>query len=184
MVSLLTLFHSYAYFISECSFLEESFPLIVPPCPDCLFLQVGAYGLNRASLLGISLNSLLYLLPVDLELSTKAFGLNLNIYFLAPGCAHNPTGIDPTKEQWAEICELCQRKGHLPFFDVAYQGFATGSLEEDAFAPRLFIEKGSEIFVAQSYSKNLGLYAERVGALNFVGKDSEVRIQVCFQSAH
>lgn len=57
---------------------------------------------------------------------------------------------------------------------MAYQGFATGSLEEDAFAPRLFVEKGSEILVAQSYSKNLGLYGERIGALNFVGNSKEV----------
>lgn len=43
------------------------------------------------------------------------------------GCAHNPTGIDPTPEQWSAIAELCKRKGHMPFFDVAYQGFATGA---------------------------------------------------------
>lgn len=37
------------------------------------------------------------------------------------GCAHNPTGIDPTNEQWAKIADLCIKKNHLPFFDVAYQ---------------------------------------------------------------
>ena len=84
------------------------------------------------------------------------------------GCAHSPTGIDPTKDQWNEIAELCIKKNHFPFFDVAYQGFATGSLDEDAYAPRLFVEKGLEIIAAQSYSKNLGLYAERVGSLTFV----------------
>lgn len=87
------------------------------------------------------------------------------------GCAHNPTGIDPTKEQWGQIADLCKANDLLPFFDVAYQGFATGSLDEDAFAPRFFAEQGLEIFVAQSYSKNLGLYAERVGALNAVLND-------------
>jgi aspartate aminotransferase, chloroplastic len=46
------------------------------------------------------------------------------------GCAHNPTGIDPTKEQWGEIADLCIEKQHIPFFDVAYQGFASGSLDE------------------------------------------------------
>ncbi|GMH43336.1 hypothetical protein BSKO_11258 [Bryopsis sp. KO-2023] len=100
---------------------------------------------------------------------------------LLHGCAHNPTGIDPTKEQWEEICEVCRSKGHLPFFDVAYQGFATGSLEEDAYAPRLFVEKGLEIFVAQSYSKNLGLYGERVGALNVVSGSKEVATKVLSQ---
>lgn len=44
------------------------------------------------------------------------------------GCAHNPTGIDPTPAQWQQISELCKAKGHLPFFDVAYQGFATGEV--------------------------------------------------------
>lgn len=91
----------------------------------------------------------------------------------AAGCAHNPTGIDPTKDQWNEIADLCIKKAHIPFFDVAYQGFATGSLEEDAFAPRFFVDKGLECFVSQSYSKNLGLYAERIGAISCVCEDKE-----------
>jgi aspartate/tyrosine/aromatic aminotransferase len=45
------------------------------------------------------------------------------------GCAHNPTGIDPTPEQWQQIADLCKAKGHMPFFDVAYQGFATGEAD-------------------------------------------------------
>eukprot|EP00210_Caulerpa_lentillifera_P008788 g8384.t1 len=100
---------------------------------------------------------------------------------LLHGCAHNPTGIDPSKEQWSKIAEICETKGLLPFFDVAYQGFATGSLEEDAFAPRLFAEKGMEFIVAQSYSKNLGLYAERIGGLNFVLNTNEVAKRVLSQ---
>ena len=72
------------------------------------------------------------------------------------GCAHNPTGVDPTREQWGAIADLCERKGHLPFFDVAYQGFASGSLDDDAWAPRFFADRGMETLVAQSYSKNLG----------------------------
>ena len=87
---------------------------------------------------------------------------------LLHGCAHNPTGIDPTPSQWAELAQICIEKKHLPWFDVAYQGFATGSLDTDAFAPRLFVEKGLEILVCQSYSKNLGLYGERVGAIVMV----------------
>ena len=92
---------------------------------------------------------------------------------LLHGCAHNPTGVDPTKAQWEQIADLCQHKGLLPFFDVAYQGFASGSLDEDAFAPRLFESRGIEFICAQSYSKNLGLYGERVGALNFVLADAQ-----------
>nr|QKY14843.1 aspartate aminotransferase (AATC) [Polytomella parva] len=92
---------------------------------------------------------------------------------LLHGCAHNPTGIDPTPEQWREIAKLCKARGLLPFFDVAYQGFATGDLDQDAFAPRLFVEEGLEVMVSQSYSKNLGLYGERVGALVVVTSDKK-----------
>lgn len=87
---------------------------------------------------------------------------------LLHACAHNPTGVDPTKEQWATIRAIIRSKGHLPFFDSAYQGFASGSLDEDAFAVRLFVEDGGECVISQSYAKNLGLYGERVGALSIV----------------
>lgn len=62
----------------------------------------------------------------------------------------------------------------IPFDNFLVQGFATGDLEEDAFAPRFFVEEGHDIIVCQSYSKNLGLYAERVGALNVVTSSKEV----------
>jgi aspartate aminotransferase len=97
------------------------------------------------------------------------------------GCAHNPTGIDPTKEQWSQIADLVEKKNLFPFFDVAYQGFASGSLDEDSYAPRYFVERGIEILVAQSYSKNLGLYGERVGAINFVSRDKETATKVLSQ---
>jgi aspartate aminotransferase len=69
----------------------------------------------------------------------------------------------------------------LPFFDVAYQGFCSGDLDADAAAPRLFVELGLEILVAQSYSKNLGLYGERVGAINAVVSDKETASRVLSQ---
>ncbi|CAL8465616.1 g5152 [Coccomyxa elongata] len=97
------------------------------------------------------------------------------------GCAHNPTGVDPTREQWQQIADLVIEKNHLPFFDVAYQGFASGSLDDDAWAPRYFVSRGMEVIVAQSYSKNLGLYAERVGAINFVLADAEAAKRVMSQ---
>lgn len=100
---------------------------------------------------------------------------------LLHGCAHNPTGIDPTKDQWKAIADAIEDKGHFAFFDVAYQGFATGSLDEDAWAPRYFESRGMEFMIAQSYSKNLGLYAERVGALNVVCKDGDSAKRVLSQ---
>lgn len=83
-------------------------------------------------------------------------------------CAHNPTGVDPTQEQWKEIAAIVRQRGHFPFFDCAYQGFASGDLARDAWAVRYFVEQGFELVVAQSFAKNLGLYGERTGAFHFV----------------
>ncbi|KAL9230290.1 hypothetical protein vseg_005663 [Gypsophila vaccaria] len=99
-------------------------------------------------------------------------------FILLHGCAHNPTGIDPTPAQWEKIADVIQEKNHIPFFDVAYQGFASGSLDEDASSVRLFAARGMELLVAQSYSKNLGLYAERIGAINVVCSSSDAATRV------
>nr|XP_048331578.1 aspartate aminotransferase P2, mitochondrial isoform X2 [Ziziphus jujuba var. spinosa] len=99
-------------------------------------------------------------------------------FVLLHGCAHNPTGIDPTPEQWEKIADVIQEKNHIPFFDVAYQGFASGSLDADAASVRLFAARGLELLVAQSYSKNLGLYAERIGAINVVCSSSDTAARV------
>jgi len=88
------------------------------------------------------------------------------------GCCHNPTGIDPTEAQWSQLAELSVANGWLPLFDFAYQGFAKG-LEEDAQGLRIFVAKHTELLVASSYSKNFGLYNERVGACTLVAADAE-----------
>ena len=87
------------------------------------------------------------------------------------GCCHNPTGIDPTAEQWSQLAQLSQAKGWLPLFDFAYQGFARG-LNEDAEGLRIFAASHQELIVASSYSKNFGLYNERVGAITLVAADA------------
>ncbi|XP_075487565.1 aspartate aminotransferase 3, chloroplastic-like [Primulina tabacum] len=93
---------------------------------------------------------------------------------LLHACAHNPTGVDPTTQQWEQIRKLMRSKALLPFFDSAYQGFASGNLDSDAQSVRMFVADGGECLVAQSYAKNLGLYGERVGALSIVSsKDNE-----------
>lgn len=89
------------------------------------------------------------------------------------GCCHNPTGIDPTEAQWSQLAELSVAKGWLPLFDFAYQGFANG-LEEDAQGLRIFAATHQELIVCSSYSKNFGLYNERVGACTLVAADSNV----------
>lgn len=83
-------------------------------------------------------------------------------------CAHNPTGCDPTKEQWVKLADVIEEKKLFPFFDSAYQGFASGDPVHDAFAVRYFVERGFELFCAQSFAKNFGLYNERVGNLTVV----------------
>ncbi|CAB0033018.1 unnamed protein product [Trichogramma brassicae] len=81
-------------------------------------------------------------------------------------CAHNPTGCDPTHEQWNKIADVIEKKRLFTLFDSAYQGFASGDLDFDAYAPRLFVSRGIEFICTQSFAKNFGLYNERVG--NFV----------------
>ncbi|XP_019222462.1 aspartate aminotransferase, cytoplasmic isoform X1 [Oreochromis niloticus] len=93
--------------------------------------------------------------------------------FVLHACAHNPTGTDPTQEQWKQIAEVMMRRKLFAFFDSAYQGFASGSLEKDAWAVRYFVSSGFEMFCAQSFSKNFGLYNERVGNLTVVARDAD-----------
>ena len=92
---------------------------------------------------------------------------------LLHGCCHNPTGIDPTPEQWDKLAEMSAQKGWLPLFDFAYQGFAHG-LEEDAYGLRAFAKNHKELLVASSFSKNFGLYNERVGAFTVVAENSDI----------
>lgn len=100
---------------------------------------------------------------------------------LLHGCCHNPTGIDPTVEEWEELAKLCADKGLLPLFDFAYQGFATG-VEEDAAGLRVFTKYNKELMVASSFSKNFGLYNERVGAFTLVAENEEIATKAFSQA--
>nr|AIT70223.1 aspartate aminotransferase [Sargassum muticum]AIT70224.1 aspartate aminotransferase [Sargassum muticum] len=101
--------------------------------------------------------------------------------FLLHACAHNPTGVDPTQEQWAELSMAMKAKRHVAFFDCAYQGFASGDPERDAWAIRRFVADGHCIALAQSFAKNFGLYGERIGALSVVCTDAEEAARVTSQ---
>ncbi|MCA9424832.1 MAG: aspartate/tyrosine/aromatic aminotransferase [Candidatus Omnitrophica bacterium] len=90
---------------------------------------------------------------------------------LLHGCCHNPTGIDPSVEQWKEIAKVVGERGLLPLVDFAYQGLADG-LTEDAVGFLNLCQPGRELLIASSFSKNFGLYNERVGALTVVAADS------------
>lgn len=91
---------------------------------------------------------------------------------LLHACAHNPTGVDPTQDQWTKIAQVMKQRKHFPFFDCAYQGFASGSLSQDGWAINHFVEHGFELMIAQSYAKNFGLYGERAGCFHFVAAPS------------
>lgn len=90
---------------------------------------------------------------------------------------HNPTGCDPSLEEWSQISNLMLEKKLIPFFDCAYQGFGDG-LEEDAAAIRLFKEAGHEMLVAYSCSKNFSFYCQRVGALFIVSEQEEMKRKI------
>ena len=88
-------------------------------------------------------------------------------------CAHNPTGVDLSHEQWEKVLKIVIKKEILPFFDMAYQGFASGDVDEDAFAVRLFANSGINMILAQSFAKNFGLYGERIGCLSILTQSEE-----------
>lgn len=131
-------------------------------------LQTAPYPYFDKSTRGLALDGMLDALRAAPERS---------IILLHP-CAHNPTGVDPTAEQWREIAAVVKQKKHFPFFDCAYQGFASGDLDRDAGAVRYFVEQGFELVIAQSFSKNLGLYGERAGCFHFVAAPGPSAVDV------
>lgn len=136
-------------------------------------LPTSEYRYFDKKTLGLDLQGML----ADLKALPKGTAVVLHV------CAHNPTGVDPTKEQWRSILQVMRECQLLPFFDSAYQGFASGDVDVDAYAVRLFERSGFEMMVAQSYSKNMGLYGERVGGLSIVTKSKEAAGRVASQMA-
>lgn len=110
---------------------------------------------------------------LDLEglLADIASAPNQSI-FLFHACAHNPTGVDPTPQQWASISKAVKSKQHFIVVDSAYQGFASGDPVKDTFALQQFVKDGHPIALAQSFSKNFGLYGQRVGAVSFITENA------------
>lgn len=86
---------------------------------------------------------------------------------LLHACCHNPTGFDLTKEQWQELAVIAKKCGWIPFLDFAYQGFAD-SIEDDRSGIAAFAKSGIDCIVSSSFSKNFGLYKERVGAITVI----------------
>jgi aromatic-amino-acid transaminase len=95
-------------------------------------------------------------------------------------CCHNPTGVDPTPEQWDQILALVRARGLVPVLDLAYQGFGAGT-DADAVVVRKFAATPGPLFVSNSFSKSFSLYGERVGALTVVAADRDEAARVLSQ---
>ncbi len=93
---------------------------------------------------------------------------------LLHACCHNPSGLDPSEDEWRAITDVIVERELVPFVDMAYQGFATG-LDADAFAVRHMAERVPEMIVCNSCSKNFGLYRDRVGTLSVLAADEKTR---------
>ena len=120
-------------------------------------LEVGTYPYFDAAANGVKFDAMLA--------AIKA--MPAGDVLLLHGCCHNPTGADLTVAQWQQIAAVVAERKLLPLVDFAYQGFGDG-LEEDAAGMRVMCQPGQEVLIASSFSKNFGLYNERVGALTLV----------------
>ena len=101
---------------------------------------------------------------------------------LLHGCCHNPTGADLDVDQWRALATLIERRGLLPFVDMAYQGFGD-DLERDVAGLRILAEHVPELLLAISCSKNFGLYRERAGALAVVARSADAAAAVATHQA-
>ncbi|WP_028768947.1 amino acid aminotransferase [Shewanella fidelis] len=133
-------------------------------------LEIAEYTYYKAETHGLDFDAMVS----DLETAKEGDLVLLH------GCCHNPTGIDLNSAQWQQIADLCLAKGLVPLFDFAYQGFGAG-VEEDAQGLRIFANTVPELIVANSFSKNFGLYNERIGAVTVVGATSNETVNAFSQ---
>ncbi|AEG11516.1 amino acid aminotransferase [Shewanella baltica] len=133
-------------------------------------LMVKEYGYYKAEAHDIDFDTMM----------TDLSHANAGDVVLLHGCCHNPTGIDLNLAQWELVAQLCADKKLVPLFDFAYQGFGAG-IEEDAAGLRLVASKVPELLVANSFSKNFGLYNERIGAVTVVAEDADAAVRAFSQ---
>jgi len=98
-------------------------------------------------------------------------GLPPRSVVLLHACCHNPTGVDLSQAQWAQLLPVLRERELLPFLDIAYQGFGDG-IDEDAFAIRMLADAGLPFLVSSSFSKSMSVYGERAGSLSVVCGDA------------
>ena len=139
---------------------DPTWPVHIP-LMGSVGLQFKSYRYYSADMKGLDFEAML----ADLE-SAKPGDV-----VLLHGCCHNPSGVDPTLEQWCVLADLMFERQLLPMIDFAYQGMGAG-LDQDAAGIRAVLERVPEMIIAVSSSKNIGLYRERAGAVVFVGGDA------------
>lgn len=133
------------------------------PVQNYRYYDAASHGVNRAGMLE------------DLK------NLPARSVVVLHACCHNPTGVDLSLDDWKAVLDVLREREHVPFLDIAYQGFGDG-IEEDAFAVRLFAAAGIPFFVSSSFSKSFSLYGERVGALSIVTSSQEEASRVLSQA--
>ncbi|VXC90611.1 tyrosine aminotransferase, tyrosine-repressible, PLP-dependent [Pseudomonas sp. 9AZ] len=133
------------------------------PVQNYRYYDAASHGINRAGMLE------------DLK------NLPARSVVVLHACCHNPTGVDLSLDDWKAVLEVLREREHVPFLDIAYQGFGDG-IEQDAFAVRLFAASGIPFFVSSSFSKSFSLYGERVGALSIVTGSKEEAGRVLSQA--
>ena len=103
-------------------------------------------------------------------------------FVLMQTCGNNPTGVDPDEKEWVTMSRLCKDRALVPILDSAYLGLISGNIFKDAYPVRMLTEDGHNFFVTQSFSKNMGLYGERLGAIHIVAanKDEAARLHAQF----
>jgi len=133
------------------------------PVQNYRYYDAASHGVNRAGMLE------------DLK------NLPARSVVVLHACCHNPTGVDLSLDDWKAVLEVLREREHVPFLDIAYQGFGDG-IEQDAFAVRLFAQAGIPFFVSSSFSKSFSLYGERVGALSIITGSQEEAGRVLSQA--
>ena len=126
-------------------------------------LDVKTYDYYDPSTLGVNYNKL------TASLQSAAPGSVVCLHM----CCHNPTGADLSQDEWVQLADFMELKKLIPMFDCAYQGFASGDVDVDAFPIRHFVSRGFECISCQSFSKNMGLYNERAGLVSICTKSSK-----------
>lgn len=134
-------------------------------------LEIGTYSYYNPVTKGVDIENML----------TDLMKLPEGSIVLLHACAHNPTGIDPTQDEWRKIAEILKQKKLFPVVDMAYQGFASGDTDRDAFAPRLIANECPSMILCQSFAKSFGLYGQRAGAMHIVCTNPEEMERVLSQ---